>query len=568
MRDKRDFFDILDGIGEGEEAAFQALVGDFDFSRYVVRINHVDVSQGAPATQFLVRVPQSVAVFPAHLFNTPVRRTALEDYLTRKVVERLDDQARYDRDGIARRRLIISRPGQKILPRSSIVVTEEIVEARMYVQLRSGKGVVSADEVRQVFFDDLAAVVSGALISCNLDESEMARFVDLMEDVDQTRQVLATRGWVGFVGENVQPERATSSDLPEPGGDTVTIADNLLEPMELTNSAAIRGLGIPVGITVVLGEEYSGRREFLRAIAHGIYNHVPGDGREWCVTVPDAVYVCAEPNRSVQHVDIGAFLAPGASRANPQQFSSASSDAFASEAAATVEALEAGARVLIFDESDSAGSFLSSDTRLPVNGTRSTIPLSARARQIVSELGVSLVVGGSSTVTEFLPIADTVLRISGNQVEDITAEAKAWPVEVLMADSDAAGLHELVEKSRWVVPSSLDASSGRHDAVIEALDAKTLQFGRFQVDLQGVDQLAEQDQTGTIGLIIEYAKNRYLAEGRPIREILDLVDRDLSTEGLECLSRELEGRLARPRRYEIAAALNRIPSLRISHVAE
>ena len=47
-----------------------------------------------------------------------------------------------------------------------------------------------------------------------------------------------------------------------------------------------------------------------------------------------------------------------------------------------------------------------------------------------------------------------------------------------------------------------------------------------------------------------------------------LIDRDLSTEGLESLTRDLRGDLARPRRYEIAAALNRLDSLRIKRAAE
>ena len=57
-------------------------------------------------------------------------------------------------------------------------------------------------------------------------------------------------------------------------------------------------------------------------------------------------------------------------------------------------------------------------------------------------------------------------------------------------------------------------------------------------------------------------------EGYPLREILDLVDRDLSNEGLNALVRDLRGDLARPRRYEVAATLNRLPAFRVSHVTE
>jgi hypothetical protein len=125
----------------------------------------------------------------------------------------------------------------------------------------------------------------------------------------------------------------------------------------------------------------------------------------------------------------------------------------------------------------------------------------------------------------------------------------------------------LAERTRWVVPSSIDPSQGRHDAVIQASSTELLHFGNCDLDLRGMIQLADPHQTSTIGLVLYYAKTRYMDEGRPIREILDLVDRDLSTEGLECLSRELRGDLARPRRYEIAAALNRLPTLRISRVS-
>lgn len=103
--------------------------------------------------------------------------------------------------------------------------------------------------------------------------------------------------------------------------------------------------------------------------------------------------------------------------------------------------------------------------------------------------------------------------------------------------------------------------------MIEAASTELLDFGGCDLDLRGIVQLADAHQTSTIGLVLYYAKTRYMDEGRPIREILDLVDRDLSTEGLECLSRELRGDLARPRRYEIAAALNRLPTLRISRVS-
>ena len=124
----------------------------------------------------------------------------------------------------------------------------------------------------------------------------------------------------------------------------------------------------------------------------------------------------------------------------------------------------------------------------------------------------------------------------------------------------------MVERGRSIVPSSIDPSAGRSDFFIEADDIHTLRFGRDKIDLSSVEQLADVDQTRTIGRILYYAKTRYMEEVRPIREILDALDQDLSSEGLETLTRTLQGDLARPRRYEIAAALNRLPSLRIARL--
>ena len=48
--------------------------------------------------------------------------------------------------------------------------------------------------------------------------------------------------------------------------------------------------------------------EARRALEAGVVDHVPGDGRELVVAVPDAAAVRAEDGRSVTRVDVGAFV--------------------------------------------------------------------------------------------------------------------------------------------------------------------------------------------------------------------------------------------------------------------
>jgi predicted ABC-class ATPase len=220
------------------------------------------------------------------------------------------------------------------------------------------------------------------------------------------------------------------------------------------------------------------------------------------------------------------------------------------------------------DENSSAPAFLTTDARVAgLLGASPRSSLAQRARQIVDELGISLVIGGENLVAEYIPLADTVLKVEDFQVTNITEEAKALNI-ALPPEAPAVNLGTMLGRSRWIMPSSIDAAVGRVDQVIEALDLNAIQFGRSVIELDSVPQIAEENQTLTIGLLLYYAKLRYMQEGYPLREMLDMIDRDLSSEGLGTISRDLRGDLARPRRYELAAALNRLPTFRVSHATE
>lgn len=564
MRDKKEFFGIIGSIDGADYGEYAKLIGDFDFGRYVLKISHVQEDPESGPTLLVVRVPDVVAGFPPHLYNTAVRRTALEDYLSRRLVQHLEGSLVFDEGGVARRRLFLAAPGQKILPRTCLVVGDEYVEARIYYNLPDRNGRIPGDELREVFFNDLPVAVNSSLIFWNLDGKDVEQAVDTMEDADDLRQMLPTRGLVSFVAEGSLLSRGPDNESPAiEESQPLMVDDSVAEVVELAHAGKVRGLAIPAGVTVILGDEYSGRKDLMRAIASGIYNHPPGDGREMAISVPDTVYVCADPGRSVQRVDLSAFVG-GELAAEAAEFSVECADGFISQAASAVEAIEAGARVLVVEESDSSPAFLAGDPRLKeVLPFGQVIPLCARARQLADELGVSVVVGGGAAVAGFIPVADKVLQVENHRVRDVTAQAKDALKDSTLPELDIAPVRKLGEMQRWVIPISIDASSAEHDALILAPSVHWLQFGRTQLELDGLYQLADEAQTATVGLILYYLRVRYLDQPRPVAELLDLIDRDLSTEGLGCLTRELRGDLARPRRYEIAAVLNRLPSLRV-----
>lgn len=579
MKDKKEFYSLLTELDGHPFSEYEQLVGDFDFNRYVIKCSAIDMeSAEAGNPVFSVRIPQTIAEIPEYLFDSPVRRTAMEDLLLRRLSANVEAIANYDHNGIARRHIHLASPNQKILPRNALLLTSEYIEVYLQITLPvqqiiiDGELVVSIDgEMAQhIFFDDLPEIVGDSLLYCNIDTDEADRFVNNMEDTDRLRQHLGASGHVGFVAEGAFVARMSGSDLPDyehlcP----VEIDEALIDEVEVPHAGSVRGLGIPSGLTLILGESNSGRVDLTDAIAQGIYNHIPGDGRENVVTVADAVNIRSEVGRPIQQVDISAFARELSDGGDPSSYSTRSAGSFTSQAAATVEALEAGARVLIFDEHTSSSTFLSADTRVsPLLGESSRNTLAARARQMVDELGISMIVAGSSLVAEFIPIADKILKVENFRLSDVTEEAKALEIVPSSVANDKINLGSMLSRSRWVMPSSLDPSIGREDLVILADDPDFLQFGRSLVDLGAISQIADTDQVRAIGFVLYYAKLRYMDEGYPIREILDLVDRDLSNEGLNTLVRDLRGDLARPRRYEVAATLNRLPAFRVSHVTE
>lgn len=563
MRDRKEFHDIVRRIDGCDFAEYTQIIGDYDFTRFILKIADVQ-SEIAGKTLFQLTVPQHVAAFPKELFSTPIRRTALEDLLIREVASKIQELAEFGDQGVAVRRLHLAMPAPQILPRSALSVSGDSIELRIQVSLPARNGCVDGSGVSDIFFSSLPELIDSSLIYCNLDEETLFQSVSLMEEADQIRQLLPTQGLVGIVADGTRLDSLTEDE------DVVFQADPSIQVhLDIPEYGAVTGLAIPTGITLILGSDKQGRRELIQAIADGIYNHVAGDGRDRCVTVPDAVYISTAPGRAVQRVDLTPFLR-GLDAETAAAYSTEDADTFVSQAASFMEALNAGARALIMDEADSGPGFLTFDSRITgliPDLNEEYIPLAQRAREIVDTLGVSLVIGGAYGVADLIPVADTVLLIRGGRVTNITQQARA-AVPASVKPAAPLDLTNVVEKFRWIVPSSIDPSIGIYDARTSGMELDMICFGRYVIDMVDVHQLADECQTETIGLIMEYAKYRYLDQPRPLRELLDLIDRDLSTEGLECLTREQRCDLARPRRYEIAAAFNRLSTLRIMNSPE
>ena len=185
----------------------------------------------------------------------------------------------------------------------------------------------------------------------------------------------------------------------------------------------IKGLGIKKGVTVITGGGYSGKSTVLDTISAGIYDHILGDGRELCVTEISAMTISAEDGRSVKNLDISPFISwlPGG---DTEHFSTDHASGSTSQAANILEAMDAGAKLLLIDEDKSATNFMIRDALMKELIRREPItPFTERVNELHETCDVStiLVIGGSG---EYLAIADNVYLMDEYLISNVTEKAR------------------------------------------------------------------------------------------------------------------------------------------------
>ncbi len=568
MKDGEQLRETLRRIDGKPYGFYRDLKGSYDFGGYTLLIDYVQPDPFAPPSQAAVRVPQAAAGFPAGLFENPVRRAALEDCLTRHFFREAGRVVKGRRGTGHSGLLAIDRPSQEVLERTAISVDPVRVEARFVVGLPARGRRISGRQAEEIFFGEVPELVAKTLVASALDREVLEKFVDTAEDADYIRRSLPEKGLAAFVGNGaILPRRSGVDDRPLEEGEAVAFQSppGLEVEFECPRRGKVSGMGVPVGVTLIVGGGYHGKSTLLDAVEKGVYNHIPGDGRELVVTDASGVKIRAEDGRSISSVDISPFIRDLPRGIDTAAFFSADASGSTSQAAGIMEALEAGSRLLLMDEDTSATNFMIRDGRMQALVAKEKEPITPfidKVRQLHRDLGVStiLVMGGSG---DYFDVADTVIMMDEYVPQDKTEEARRVAEDFSTRRSFEGGESFGTVRDRRPIPGSIDPRRGpRKKVKIAAKSRNLIGFGEEWIDLSAVEQLVDISQTRAIGDILHFALSNYIDGKRTLGEILDLVEGDLNREGLDAVSGYLKGNLARPRRLEIAAALNRLRTLR------
>jgi len=569
MRNRDDLRRTLLRVDGRGYKAYKDIEGDYDFGEYQL---HIDRAQGDPfasPSQVRIQLRQQVAQFPLETYKNKSREIALRDFITRAFQSACVKYGRGLRGTGNSGVIDIDAPGQEILERTSIFVSGSSVEARFVVGLPAFGRRIAGRQAESMFFAEIPRIVKASLYYESLDRESLQLHVETAEDADYLRSKIEELGIIAFVADGAVLPRASGVNLqPLTQGHVVNFQspESLRVEIDLPNRGLLSGMAIPKGVTLIVGGGYHGKSTLLNALEMGIYNHIPGDGREFVVSNRDAVKIRAEDGRRVEKVDISPFIANLPFGRGTKEFSTDDASGSTSQAANTIEALEMGTEVLLIDEDTSATNFMIRDHRMQELVSKEKEPITPfidKIKQLAQDLGVStiLVIGGSG---EYFDVADNVICMDEYRPYDMTQRAQEIAAKY-RAERKPEGGRDFGRITERIPQShSFDPGKGKKSVKISAKGLKSILFGIHLIDLTAIEQLVDTSQTRAIGDAVYYA-TRYMDGKRILREVVEAVLKDLRENGLDVLNSMPVGDYAEFRGYELAAAINRLRTLRVHH---
>ncbi|MBR1629199.1 MAG: ABC-ATPase domain-containing protein, partial [Lachnospiraceae bacterium] len=471
--------------------------------------------------------------------------------------------------------LATSRPGQEVLERTALAVDPASgkITARFEVGFPAHGRTVYIPPLVSIFYSTLPKVVSQCLYYRNVDAKRLEETIFLADDIAFLRRELEKRSLVAFVADgSILARESGVSQRPMRGAVPFKSPESLAERIDLPHHGTIQGMGIREGVFLIVGGGYHGKSTLWSALERGVYNHIAGDGREFVVTRSDAMKIRAEDGRSVRQTDVSLFINDLPNGTDTRTFSTEDASGSTSQAAAVVEAMEAGTSLLLVDEDTCATNFMVRDElmRRVVSSDKEPItPFLSRMRQLYNERGISTVlVAGSSG--SFFEVADAVIQMDEYLPKDVTGLAK----EVYQSAGkemygQAAG--EVAEE----VPAFHEPDIGRFIEPIAAwkrpgariktkvLSVDTFSIDKENVDLRGLSQVVDREQTAAIAAALKYIELHIANGRRTVQQSVELLYQELSQKGLTLLfdGGTVRLGLACPRKEEVLGAINRFRRL-------
>lgn len=534
----------------------------------VLHIDRIQVDPYAPPSRARASIPLEHTNFPASCYSSKIRTTAFCDFLVRKFVRQLSRLPGMSEKGgwasLKGGEISIDSPSQHVLQRSSCLIRDSRLEIRFCIGLPARGRSIDSKAAAHLLFQLLPSVLTPVLFAENSDKNDLQIHIKSVEQQNALRQMLAGKGLVAFVANGaVLPRLSGASDLPLTGDHVIKFVSppSLEVSVTLPDGTVVTGMGIKPGVSLIVGGGFHGKSTLLSALQVGVYDHVPGDGREFVVIDDKAMYIRAEDGRCVTGVDISPFINNLPFGKSTNQFSTPDASGSTSQAANIIEALEAGAKVLLIDEDLAATNFMIRDRRmqqLVPDAKEPITPMIRRIRTLYEHEGVStiLVVGAAG---DYFDVSDLVIMMDSYVPRDVTSAAKEIAKKSSHTCSLGPALPDIFKgrKKRRISNASLQGLvKGKK---IQVKVRTGIHLGHNELDLSAVSQIVEKSQTRAIAAMLEKVSDMSNVE-EGITSAIEQLEHDIDEGGMDTINvyGSCLGNYARPRGLEVQAALNRI----------
>lgn len=566
MKNSNDLKKQIDSIDGRGYKAYKTLEGDYDFSDYILHIDHVQGDPFASPSRIRVSMKSNVNKIPYDLFNENHKRIAVQDFITRIFSQNINKFGERVMGSGKSGMINISRCPQEILDRTSIVINKDKIEARFEVGFPARGRSVLGRELQKILYDFLPKIVDNSLKYENLNKNKLINRVKLVCDQEFIREEIKRLGLVAFVANgSILPRESGVSTRPLRDGREFISPKELEVSINVPNKGLIKGMGIKKGITLIVGGGYHGKSTLLNALELGVYNHIEGDGREYVIADDTAMKVRAEDGRAIIKDDISLFINNLPNGKDTKKFTSENASGSTSQAANIVEAMESGSNLLLIDEDTSATNFMIRDDvmqSLVSNEDEPITPFIELVRGIYEEKDIStIIVVGSSG--DYFDIADTVIQMDAYEPNDVTVRAKELSKGLILKRIQERDLKINISFDRKLIKGSIE--KGPKGVKIKTLGIDGLNINKEEVNLRSIEQIVDREQVTTIGNVMKWADDRLVNNNLTMIEITDKIIDEIKNKGLLSISgtKGGAGNLALPRRQEIMAAFNRYRKLRI-----
>ncbi|HCE2129600.1 ABC-ATPase domain-containing protein [Vibrio parahaemolyticus] len=525
--------------------AYQQIKGQYDFTDFTLFIDHVQGDPYASASRFRATRAWSLTGLEWLKDESPAFQRAARDFIARS----------FEQFAKQENTVSIALNGQTVLDSTAVLFTEEGIELRFRVNLPAEGRSVLGKKANNILTFHLPKFIRRATLERELDKEAMVKHCQVVEDQSALREQLEAHNLVAFVANgSVLPRIAGNCDLPMKEAVEFTAPESLQVTLHAPNKGYVTGLGIPKGITLIVGGGFHGKSTLLNAIERSIYDHIPGDGREYIVTDQKAMKIRAEDGRCVHHLNLSNYINHLPMGKDTTDFSTQDASGSTSQAAWLQESIEAGATSLLIDEDTSATNFMIRDERmqaLVAKGDEPITPLVDRIGQLRDELDIStiIVMGGSG---DYLDVANTVIQMHDYQAVDVTEKAKQ-----VIAQHPTQRHNESDESLQTFRPRALNRvalmnilTDGKFRVSAKGKDS--LRFGKEFTDLSSLEQIESADEVNAIGWLWFQLAQLPGWCNNPAKEIEEM----LSGEWHASLPKQ--GDLAKPRTLDVMAALNRM----------